>query len=43
MPKFNLFSSRAFAAVASLAFTAMVFATAIAPANQGAVLPTMVA
>lgn len=37
------FSSRIFAAVASLAVSAFVFAVAIMPANQGAVLPIAMA
>ncbi len=37
------FSSRVFAAVTSLAVSAFVFAVAIMPANQGAVLPIVMA
>lgn len=33
------FSSKLFAAAGSLALTVLVFATAIMPANQGALLP----
>ena len=39
----NDLSGRVLAAVSSLAVSAFVFAVAIAPANQGAVLPVMMA
>ncbi|MCB2086185.1 MAG: recombination protein F [Sphingomonadaceae bacterium] len=43
MFSFENASSQLFAAVASLAVSALVFATAIAPANQGAILPGVLA
>ncbi len=43
MLDFENISSRVIAAVSSLAFSAIFFAAAIAPANQGALLPAMIA
>ena len=39
MLDFENISGRVFAAVSSIAFSLVVFATAIAPANQGVLLP----
>lgn len=43
MPNIETTTTRLFAAVSSIAFSLVIFAAAIAPANQGALLPVVMA